>query len=200
MSRTYHRMEGSGSGGVYASLDRFSLDDGNQAKNDIDMLALGVLRRDVFMGGSRELGVTVTADGDYDLIEWRPITTDNTNTQFTGFTDSNGATHVAQVRFLIRVSDLGISPAPTATPKMRYGAAFSDIAVAGTGTVATISGEAACSTTTVDYSGSNQYQTISITVPTGVKLWKPQVTIAGTGGVPLTFWALALFDEYIQST
>ena len=62
------------------------------------------------------------------------------------------------------------------------------------------SGALACAATSADFSGTNQYQTVSITEPSGVKLWKPQVTVAGTGGNPYTVWVRAVLDSYIQST
>lgn len=166
-------------------------------KDTLDVVLLSTLFRGKYMGGSKVAGLLVNADGDYDLPGWEPIPIDNLNAQISGFTDANGATLAAQVRYLLRVSNAAIS----ATPKLRYGAAFGDIAVEGSGTAATLSGTSACSTTTEDYSGhASQYQTATITLPSGVKLWKPQVTIAGTGGNPYTVWALALLDVYIQST
>lgn len=166
-------------------------------KETLDIVLLNSLFRGKYMGGSRiGEGLTINADADYDLPGWEPVPLDNLNAQLSSFTDANGATLVAQARYLVRVSDAAIS----ATPKLRYGAAFSDIVTEGTGTAPALSGAVACSATAADYSGTNSYQTVTITLPSGVKLWKPQVTIAGTGGNPYTVWALALLDLYVQST
>lgn len=165
-------------------------------KETLDIVLLNTLFRGKYMGGSKSEGLVINADGDYDLPGWVPIPLDNLNAQLSSFTDANGATLVAQARSLVRVSDGAI----TATPKFRYGAAFSDIVAAGSGTVATISGAAACSATAEDFSGTNSYQTSTITLPSGVKLWKPQVTIAGTGGNPYTVWIISLLDVFFQST
>ena len=165
-------------------------------KDSLDILLLSTFFRGKFLGGSTLIGLAVEADGDYDLPGWEAVPHDNLNAQLSGFTDANGATRVFQARYWLRVSDVAIS----ATPKLRYGAAFGDIAVEGTGTAATISGAVACAATSADFSGTNQYQTVSITEPSGVKLWKPQVTVAGTGGNPYTVWVRAVLDSYIQST
>lgn len=196
MARTYKRVTGTGSGGVIIEGETLEIIPHWQPmKHDLDMLALSTFFRGQFMGGSRLSGLAVEADGDYDLPGWVPIPHDNTAAQLSGFTDANGATRIFQARYLIRVSNAAIS----ATPKIRYGAAFGDIAVENTGTVATISGALACSATAEDFSGTNSYQTVTITEPSGVKLWKPQLTIAGTGGNPYTVYALAVLDSYIQS-
>ena len=188
---TYARAFGSGTGGLYAANDRYTLDDANQMKVCIDKLSLGTLYRNESMGGSSLIGIDVNADGDVDLLDFAPIDIDNTSGHLSSFTDSNGATLVVRARFLVRVSNATIS----ATPKLRYGTTFTGIT-----NVATISGALACSATNSDYSGTNQYQTVTITLPTGVNLWKPQLTIASTGGNPYTVWGRAWLDVFIQNT
>lgn len=191
MSRTLARIGGSGAGGLFAAGDLFTLtSDGNPLKVDLDMLMLGSLQQNIPVGGSRETGFEVSADGDIDIPECFPVSIDNSNDQFGGFTDANGAILVARFRFLVRVSDVAIS----ATPKLRYGASFGTITSVGT-----ISGEAACSAIDDDYSGTNQYQEVDVTLPTGIKLWKPQLTISGTGALPYTVWAKVVYDLFVQS-
>lgn len=192
MARTFARPTGDAAGGdiqLGQAINHTNYI--KPVKHDIDMLALATLQRNIRMGGSLLVGIDVNADADVDLLDWIPLEIDNTGTQFSGFSDANGATLTRRVRFLVRVSNAAIS----ATPKLRYGSTFGTMT-----TVATISGEAACSAIASDYSGSNQYQSLTVTMPTGVTLWKPQLTIAGTGGNPYTVWGLAILDFFVQST
>lgn len=185
----YTRIGGSGSAGVYTTDDPFNLTQANRLRDGLDKLALAALQRNIWAGGTREAPIAVSADGDVDLLDPVPLVIDNTGGQWSSFSDANGAVLVAQFRFEVRVSDAAI----TVTPKLRYGATFTTIT-----TVATISGAAACAATASDYSGTNQYQTVTVTLPSGVKLWKPQLTVAGTGGDPYSVWGRAFFDLYIQ--
>jgi len=197
MSETLVRPVGSGTGGAYVGgTDHYTADDANQMRILLNKLGFATLQRNIVMGGSKTEEYRVNADGDYDLIGWVPIIIDNRSTQFSGFTDSFGASLILSIRALVRVSD----PAITGTPKIRYGSTFGAVAVAGTGTVATISGAAACSTIAEDFSDTNQYQSLTLTLPTGSNIFKPQITIAGTGGNPYSFWALFLIDLYMDST
>lgn len=192
MSRTFARLTGDAAGGdilLGQAINHSTYL--KPAKHAVDMLALGTLQRNIFAGGSANLGIAVSADGDVDLPDAAPLIIDNTGNQFSGFSDANGAVLVAQFRFLVRVSDAAIS----VTPKLRYGSTFGTIT-----TVATISGEAACSAIAEDYSDTDQYQTIAVTLPSGSKLWKPQLTVASTGGNPYTVWGRAWLDLFIQSS
>jgi len=188
---TYDRPVGTGTGGLYAANDRFTLADANQMKVCIDKTSLGCFVRGHRLGGTDMVGIDVNADGDVDLYEWDPYPIDNTSGHFSSFSDANGASLIFRVRFRIRVSDAAIS----ATPKIRYGTT-----TGGATTVATLSGAAACSAVDADYSGTNQQQTVSVTLPSGVNFFKAQLTIASTGGNPYTVWGKALLDFYIQNT
>lgn len=190
MSRVWSRLAGSGAGGAFIANDPFNVTRANLTREDLDLLALASFRRNVFAGGSETEGIDAGATGDVDLLHFLPMEVDNTSGQLSTFSDANGGVLVARFRFLVRVSNAAIS----VTPKIRYGSTFSAMT-----TVATISGAAACSVTSSDYSGSNQYQTVDVTLPTGVKLFKPQLTIAGTVAAGYQVWGRAMFDLFVQT-
>lgn len=191
MSRVIKRIAGSGSGGAFASGDLFKLTPHVQPlKDDLDLLMLGVLGRNMFCGGSDSIGIPAESTGDVNLEGWIPISIDNTSGQLTSFSDANGATLVVRMRFLVRVSNAGI----TVTPKIVYGTT-----IAGLSSVATISGQAACNATSDLYTGTNQYQTVLVTLPSGAYLLKPLLTIGGTPASGYQVWGKATYDCFIQS-
>lgn len=183
---TYARLNG---GVDWSSGEDFFLDDANRIRDSLDKLALATLQRNIFAGGSSLTGIDASASGDVDLLDWAPLEIDNTSAQFSGFSDSNGAVLVARFRFLVRVSNGAI----TVTPKLRYGSTITTIT-----TAATISGDAACSATDEDYSGTDQYQTVTVTLPSGKKLWKPQLTIGGVPAAGYQVWGRAWLDLFVQ--
>lgn len=191
MSRVIKRIAGSGSAGIFVAGDLFKLTAHVQPlKDDLDLLMLGVLGRNVFCGGSDSLGIPAEATGDVNLENWLPISIDNTSNQLSSFSDTNGATLVCRMRFMVRVSNAGI----TVTPKVVYGSSISAIT-----SVATISGQAACLATASDYTGTDQYQTVTITLPSGANLMKPLLTIGGTPAAGYQVWAKVLYDCYVSS-
>ncbi len=191
MSRVLKRLAGGGGGGAFVSGDLFKLTPHVQPlKDDLDLLMLTTLCRNVYGGGSEAVGLDGSATGDADVLNWTPFVVDNTNNQLSTFSDTNGATFVAQCRFLLRVTNVGI----TVTPKILYGTTITTVT-----TVATISGQATCSATNTDFSGTNQYQIVSVTLPTGVNLFKPVVTIGGTPAAGYMAFARAYWDIYVQS-
>ncbi len=194
MSETIVRPVGTGSVGEYISGENFTLDDANQMRIMLNKLANATLQRNVWMGGfafSNLFSIPVSSDTDYDLLNWTTPRWDNRSTQFSAFSDSKGASLSRLIRFYIRVSNASIS----ATPKIRYGTT-----VAGATTVGTLTGAAACSATSSDYSGTNQIQELTLTLPTGLNYFKPQVTVSGTGGNPYEVWCMAIADLFVDST
>lgn len=191
MSRVLKRLAGGGTGGAFVAGDHLYLTPHVQPlKDDLDLLMLTTLCRNVYGGGTDALGIDGSASGDVDLLNWTPFVLDNTANQVSTFSDANSATLVAQCRFLLRVSNAAIN----ITPKILYGTTITAVT-----SVATISGTAACSAAAVDFSGSNQYQTVTFTIPSGVNIFKPQVTIAGTPASGYMVFARAYWDVYIQS-
>lgn len=157
-------------------------------KDVTDLLALGVIQRNTYAGGGQGLPLSAEATGSVDLIPWIPIGIDNRNTsQISSFLTTNGGTLKVQFRFLVRVSDASINVTPRIFNITSNGAA-------------TISGAAACSATSDAYSGTNQQQTIALTLPSNVlNYFKPQITIAGSVAEGLKVWATAVFDLFVET-
>lgn len=156
-----------------------------------DLLALGVFQRNVYVGGGQEVGQAALTAGTFDVRPWIPLGIDNRNTsQISTFLNTNGGTLVVQWRFLVRVSDASINVTPV----------IYNITAAGN---AAISGEAACSATAEDYSGSNQQQTITLTLPSNaLNYFRPKITLAGspgTGSPGLEWWATVAADLFIET-
>lgn len=157
--------------------------------------AAGLLQRNVFAGGSLTEEIDASATGTFDLKPWLPIEIDNRNTsQISGFNNANGGTLVVQFRFLLRVTDANIN----ITPRIVYASTVAGLA---SPTVATVSGSAACDDTADDFSASaDQYQTLALTLPANVlRIFKPQITIAGTPSTGYGAIALAMYDCYVLS-
>jgi hypothetical protein len=154
-----------------------------------DLLATGAVQRNLFVGGSENIGIPAEATGDVTLYGFAPWSVDNTSSQISGFVNTNGGTLVVQVRFLVRVSNAAIN----VTPKIFYGSTMGSIT-----TAATVSGTAACAATASDYSGTNQIQTVTLTLPAGLKYFKPALTIAGATAVGYQVWGRAYYDAYVS--
>lgn len=184
------RIRGSGAGGAWVpGVDRFKeILHATPLRNDLDGCMAGVIHRNLFMGGSDVVGIDASAAGDFDLLTWTPAEIDNTDNWLSDFTDADAAL-VFQIRYLLRVSD----PAVTITPKLRYGSTITTLT-----TVATLTGPVACNAIDEDFSGSDQYQVLPITMPGGVNTLKAQVTIGGSPAVDLQVWARAYLDLFIQ--
>lgn len=152
----------------------------------LDLLALGAFQRNVFAGGGHGVEIDASAAGTFDLPGWLPIGVDNRNSQISNFSNANGGTLVVQFRFLVWVSNAAI----TVTPKVY------DITAAA---LATTAGGVGCSATSDDYSGSNQQQTLALTLPAALHYFKPRITIAGVPAAGYTAKALCLYDCFVDS-
>lgn len=188
------RLHGTGPSGAWVDGDYFKMTEHFiPLRDDLDLLMAGSIgRRDQYIGGSEIIGIAAEATGDVSLIDWVPFQTDNLTDQLSGFTDAHGSTLLARARFFVRVSNAAIN----VTPKLFYSTSAS--AVAAGGTAATLSGAAACSATTSDYSGTNQIQEVTVTLPTGLKFWRAALTIAGTPAAGYQVWARAYFDLFVS--
>lgn len=159
-------------------------------KNDLDLWMTGAIQRNVLVAGDDQNGLDASASGDLLLARsYPPIEIDNTASQLSGFTDGAGAVFAARFRFALRVSNAAIS----ITPKLKYGTT-----IGGITNVATISGEAACSATADDYTGTDQIQDVLVTLPSGLKLWKALITVGGTPAAGYQAWASVRFCGYVQ--
>lgn len=186
MSKVAKLLRGSGTGGIWVDGDYFNRDQYTHLSDMIALSAAGVFQRNVFAGGGHGVEIDASSAGTFDLPGWLPIEIDNASNQLTGFTDSFSAVLVVQFRFLVWVSNAAI----TVTPKVY------DITAAA---AATTSGAAACSATTEDYSGTNQQQTLALTLPNAKHSYRAQLTIAGTPAAGYRARALAMVDVYISS-
>lgn len=144
---TYNPPIGSGAGGSYNVGDKFGAQSAEKIRQSFDAL---VGRRAVYpLGGSRNVALQHNAVIEaYDYLD---IEIDGTDLQ--NFT--------AQARVEVRVENAGLS----VTPSIRN---VTDSADVGTGL--------ACVATAADYSGTNQKQTITVTLASGVKKYRLRFT------------------------
>ncbi len=127
-------------------------------KDALDMLPLGLFGRNIYGGGSEVAGFAVGAGtGWLTAVDCLEFEIDNSNNQISG-----SANLVCQVRVCVRVENAAI----TVTPRIYN---LTDASAP------TQSGAVACSATSADFSGSNQRQTIALTLPNGKKKFVVQV-------------------------
>ncbi len=126
-------------------------------KNNFDLLMLGIIGRNQYWGGDDNIGILAAIATDV-LGQGDGFEIDNTGNQLSG---SSGV--VVQVRIRLRVENAAIS----VTPRIYN---VTDAAVA------TTSGAAACAATATDFSGTNQQQTLALTLASGKKKYKVQIT------------------------
>lgn len=192
MSRVLKRLNGSGALGIWVDLDEFLMDThATPLRDALDLLSLAAVQRNLYVGGSELTGIPATATGDVVLYDYVPWLVPNDNNQIGGYVDSaGGATLTRQVRVFARVSNAAIN----ITPKIWYGSSMTAIT-----TALSLTGAAACSATNADYSGTNQIQTVTFTLPTGAKYFKVGFTIAGTPAADYQIWGRAYYDCYVSS-
>lgn len=184
---TLGRLTGTGSGGDLAAtapFDKFNRARGQVVKETLDVLMAGDLGRNRFVGGGQAFDLDGSATGTLDLQPWVPFGIDNRGNRLSDFSDANGASLIVQVRFLLWVSNGAIN----VTPKIY------DITAAA---LATTSGGAACAATSIDYGGTNQQQTLTLTLPNAHHYFKPQLTIAGTPDSGYLVRGTAIYDCYV---
>lgn len=142
---------------AYTAISAFVLDQifGYQTANKLrlNIEAALAVRFHKHLGGSRTIALARTAAAQ-DAIDYLDVEIDGTN--LTGLTK--------QAR--VEVRTLG---ATTVTPKVRN---VTDSTDAGTGV--------ACAGTAADYSGTNQKQTIALTIASGVKKYRLMATPSAT--------------------
>jgi hypothetical protein len=169
---SFEHLSGSGGSGAYQAADPFGYQSAEKLRNNLNLLASGVFGRNILWGGSDVLGITGEATGDVDLPGWFPLVIDNASSVIS----DSGGTLVCQVRFLVRVSNAAIN----VTPKIVYGSTFPTF-----GSTATVS-------------GTNQYQTVAVTLPAASRIFKPLLTIAGTPASGYQVYGRAILDLYVQ--
>jgi hypothetical protein len=147
---------GTGGGGAFQAGDAWEAAEANELRGDFDLLVSGDTGRNRFLGGADAVGIRGSAV--VDLIDAVPFTVDNASTQWSG---SSGIT--VQVVVYLRVADASVS----VTPRV-----YNLTSAA----VATTTGSAACSATNRDWSGTNQKQTLVLTLASGVNTYVVQAT------------------------
>ncbi len=147
-------------------LDRvFGYQDANELR--ANLIALASARRTHYLGGSRNTAVPLVASAQ-DAVEYIDIELDGTN--LAGLT--------VQARVEVRTLNGGTS----VTPKVRN---VTDSTDAGTGV--------ACTATDADYSGTNQKQTIAVTLAAGVKKYRLMLTPGNTSAGVLGIGYIEIF-------
>jgi len=130
-------------------LDKvFGYQGANKIKNNV--IALASMREQKNLGGSRLTSIPLAAVAT-DAVDYIDVEIDGT--QLAGLT--------IQARIEVRTTNAGTS----VTPKVRN---VTDATDAGTGVASTA--------TAADYSGTNQKQTIALTIASGIKKYRLQLT------------------------
>lgn len=143
-------------GSAYLVTDDFGYETAEKLRNDLALLVQGQVGRNRWVGGSDSRGLLASAA--VDIIDALHFKIDNSSTQWSG---STGIT--VPITVLLRVANASIS----VTPRIwNY----------TTAAAATISGAAACSATATDWSGTNQIQTLLLTLASGINEYCVQVT------------------------
>lgn len=173
--------------GQFVEIDNFL----EPVRINFDLIGKGVVQRNVWAGGDEIMGIPGDTAGDVKLYHWMPLFFDNTSDQF-GFSNSP-AVSVAVYTYFVRVSNAAL----TFTPKIWY-AVDEETLITGP-TVATISGQTACSATNADYSGTDQIQKVTVTMPSAARYWAAGGTIGGVPSAGYQAWARASRDIYISS-
>lgn len=165
-------------------ISTFVLDQvyGYQTANKIrdNLVVLASRRTGRFLGGSRVVPNDVALSlfgpmraasvslGPIDAYSYIDVEIDGTN--------QSGITYQARVE--VRTDQTAVS----ITPKIRN---VTDSTDAGTGS--------ACTATAQDYSGTNQKQTIALTIASGIKKYRLQYSVSG---LPVQTWATGEIESF----
>lgn len=162
---TFNPLVGGGGGGAYQTGDRWGYQTAEKVRQNFETL---IGRRAVYpLGGSRNASLQHNAVIDaYDYLD---IEIDGT--------DLAGLT--AQARVEVRVENAGLS----VTPSIRN---VTDSTDAGTGL--------ACVATSSTYAGTNQKQTIALTLASGVKKYRLRFTPTNN---TYRFWGLGIIEVFL---
>lgn len=162
---SYVPITGTGAGSSYQLNDRWGFQTAEKVRQNF--LALVGARAVYPLGGSRNNALQHNAV--IDAFDYLDIELDGTNL--------GGLT--VQARVEVRVENSGLS----VTPSIRN---VTDSSDAGTGV--------ACNATTADYSGSNQKQTITVTLAAGLKKYRLRLTPTNN---TYMFWSLGFLEIFL---
>lgn len=173
---TFNGFEGLGAAGAWngAGGEFFQSTEANNLRQALYMAANGPFCRSVPIGGSKTTGLR--ALGVIDAVDAIEFTVDNTTSYVSG---SSGLT--VPINVLVRVENAALSVTPR-------------IYNLTTAAAATTSGSAACAATADDYSGTNQRQTLLLTLQSGVNVYKLQFTASS---LSYQFWGIGWRSLYI---
>jgi hypothetical protein len=191
MSRVLRRLSGGGTGGAFVPgtvsppADRILFSNVVvPAQDDLDLFLSAATCANVYAGGSLEFEIPAEATGRVDLRPYVPIRVDNRNNQISSFNNAHGSTLITRFRFFVWVSRSAIN----VTPKVYNISTLAD---------ASTTGAVACSTTTEDYSGANQQQSVTLNLPNSESVFKAQLEIGGSPVKGDGVRGFALWDCYV---
>lgn len=169
-------LEGQGTGGSWLGnlTEYFTGPLVNGLRQALYQFAAGTYHRSVPIGGSRTRGLRYL--GVIDAVDAVLFEIDNTSNYVGG---SSGV--LVPITVWVRVESAAIA----VTPRIY------NVTTAG---VATASGAVACTGTLEDYTGSGQRQTLLLTLPTGVNVFKLQFVATGAG---FQFWGQGWRSLYL---
>lgn len=172
----FQGLEGLGTGGIWIGdlTERFSASRINELRQALYLFAAGTFHRSVPIGGSKSRGLMFS--GTIDALDAVEFEVDNTSN---GVSASDGL--VVPVTVHLRVENAALA----VTPRIY------NVTQAA---VATTTGGAACAATAEDYSGTDQRQTLLLTLQTGVNVYKLQFTATSAS---YQFWGQGWRSLYI---
>lgn len=173
---TFVGLEGLGSGGSWLgdNTEYFTGAKVNELRRALYLFANGAFYRTMPIGGSKTIGLRYS--GAIDAVDAVEFSIDNTGNYVSG---STGV--VIPISVLCRVED----PSIAVTPRI-YNMTLAE--------VATTSGSAACVATDETYAGTAQRQTLLLTLPTGVNVFKLQFVATAAD---YQFWGQGWRSLYI---
>ncbi len=173
---SFEGLEGLGPGGVWLGdlTEYFSATKVNQLRQALYLFAAGTFHRSVPIGGSRTRGLRYS--GVIDALDAVEFEIDNTSN---GVSDSDGVQ--IPITVLVRVENDTIAVTPR-------------IYNVTTSAAATTTGGAPCFATDEDYGGTDQRQTLLLTLQAGVNVYKLQFTSTDS---TYQFWGQGWRSLYI---
>lgn len=173
---SFQGLEGLGTGGAWLGdlTERFSATRINELRQALYMSAAGTFHRSVPIGGSKTRGLIAT--GVIDAIDAVEFEIDNSSNAVSASSDIT-----VPIVVHVRVEHTAVA----VTPRI-YNITQDAVAVT--------TGEAACNATAEDYSGTDQQQTLLLTLQTGVNVYKLQFTSSGS---EYQFWGQGWRSLYL---
>lgn len=146
----------------------------NKIRHALNMAAAGVFARAIPIGGSKSRGLM--AGAVIDAIDAVDFEIDNTSSYVSG---SGSLTVPITVHVRVESASLSVTPS---------------IYNVTTAANATVSGAAACTATNEDYSGTNQKQTLLLSLATGVNVYRLRFTPTSAS---YQFWGMGWRGLYV---